>query len=220
MLSVLLQGSVISVKVTVLASLLAWTLAFLAGTLRVWSRGPVAWLAVVYVEVFRGTSALAQLFFVFFALPLLGVTLSPLWAGVIALGLNTGAYGAEIVRGAINAVPRGQLEAAQALGLSRATTFRRVVLPIAVPSMLPSICNNTVDLLKNSALVSLITLADLTAQADRWRLTSGEGTAPYVMALVIYFLMSTVVVEIFRQLERRATRFRRAGSPTAEAGVP
>jgi len=200
----LLDGAAVTIQVTAGAVVVAFVLAMLAGTARTSHRRPLAWLATVYVEVFRGTSALAQLYFIFFALPLLGVYLSPMTAGVLALGLNGGAYGAEIVRGALNAVPVGQTEAAVALSLGPWTQYRRVIAPLAVPIMLPSACNLVVDMLKNSALVSLITLADITAEAQQLRFASGNTTLLFGAAMVLYFLLSTVVVLVFRVMERFA----------------
>ncbi len=98
---------------------------------------PLRWLAVAYIEVFRGTSALVQLFWLFFVLPHFGITLAPLNVAILTLGLNVGAYGAEVVRGAVSAVPRGQWEATVALNLTRMQALRRVVLPQAVVSMIP-----------------------------------------------------------------------------------
>src|SRR5690606_36179784 len=110
---------------------------------------PVRWLATAYVEKFRGTSALVQLFWVYFALPRFGVEVSATLAGVLVLGLNGGAYGAEVVRSAIQAVPPGQREAARALGFSARQIRWRLVLPQAVGPMLPPAGNLVIELLKN-----------------------------------------------------------------------
>lgn len=114
------------------------------------------------MEVFRGTSALVQLFWFYFVLPMFGMKLPALLVGIVVLGANAGAYGAEVVRGAILAVPAGQREAAVALNLTRARTIWRIILPQAVPAMLPPTGNLLIELLKNTALVSLITITDLT----------------------------------------------------------
>src|SRR5262245_41827711 len=111
----LLDGAAVTAEITALSIVVALLVAFPVGLARLSTVGPVRWLAGAYVEVFRGTSVLVQMFWFFFALPAFGVRLTPVAAGVLALGLNVGAYGAEIVRGAVKAVPRGQLEAATAL---------------------------------------------------------------------------------------------------------
>jgi polar amino acid transport system permease protein len=167
----------------------------------------VRWLNRIYVEVFRGTSAIIQLFWAFFALPLLGVTISPLEAGVYVLGLNMGAYGSEVVRGAVKAVPRGQYEAAIALSLSPLNRMRHVIFPQAIPAMLPPYGNLLIELLKGTALVSLITLSDILFEIQKLR-TSGAGTAQelYVIGLMLYFIIALGITGGIRTAERLASR--------------
>src|SRR3546814_9872146 len=128
-------------------------MAFLAAIARMYGPRPLRWLAISYIELFRGTSALVQLFWLFFVLPHFGLTLPPLTVAVVALGLNVGAYGAEVVRGAIDAVPRGQWEATIALNMSRIEALRRVILPQAVVAMSPPWGNLFNETLKATALV-------------------------------------------------------------------
>src|SRR3546814_14619974 len=126
---------------------------------------PLRWLAISYIELFRGTSALVQLFWLFFVLPHFGLTLPPLTVAVVALGLNVGAYGAEVVRGAIDAVPRGQWEATIALNMSRIEALRKVILPQAVVALIPPWGNLFIDLLKPHPLAPLIPTGYLTFRA-------------------------------------------------------
>jgi len=207
----LLRGALVTIQVTLLGLALALAVAFVAGLGRLSPRRPVRWLAGGFVEIFRGTSVVVQLFWFFFALPIIGLQLQPLVAAVLALGLNGGAYAAEVVRGAVLAVPRGQAEAATALNMSGATRMRRVILPQALPLMLPPFGNIAVDLLKASALVSLVTVSDLTFRAQSVRASTGETALVFGLILVIYFVLACALALFFRMLELRASPDRRPG---------
>lgn len=199
----LLDGLLITVVVTVFGSLLAFLIAFFVGIARVarsaWLRVPSA----VIVEVFRGTSLLVLMFWLFFALPFLGIELTPIFAGVLALGLNGGAYGAEIVRTTIKGRPKGQTEAIVALGIPRTVALWRILIPQSIPAMLPPFGNILVDLLKASSLVSLVTIADLTFRAQMVRAATGETIAVFGVVLVLYFLLALLCGELVKWLERR-----------------
>lgn len=207
----LLDGLAITVQVTLGAAAVALVLALLAGLGRRARWAPVRVVATVYVEVFRGTSALVQLFWFYFALPLLGLSLGELLVGMIVLGLNTGAYGAEVVRGAIQAVPRGQWEAATALGFSRRQALARVILPQAMLAMLPPAGNLLVELLKNTALVSMITLQDLTFQAQLLRSENLRTVEIFGVVLVLYFALAQLLLIGVRRLEWMLARGRDHG---------
>jgi len=210
-LGTLLEGAAVTAEVTALSAGLALTMALVMAFARLSPFRPLRVFGGVYVEVFRGTSLLVQLFFLFFVLPLLGIYLSPLVVAVVALGLNLGAYGAEIVRGSIQAVPGGQIEAALALNLSPWQRARRVVLPQALATMIPPLGNLAIELLKSTALVSLITLNDLTFRAQQIRNNTGETVEVFCLVLVLYFLMAGVITIGVRLLERRVTRYQRRG---------
>jgi polar amino acid transport system permease protein len=202
----LLRGVRITVEVGALAMAVSIVVALIVGLGRLSPRRPVRWLSVAYIEFFRGTSVLVQMFWIFFVLPAFGLSLTPFTAGVVALGLNVGAYGGELVRGAVQAVPRGQVEAAIALNMSRRLRMRRVVLPQAVVALLPPMGNLMIELLKGTALVSLITLNDLTFQAQVLRSRTGDTLTIFVLVLIMYFLMSAVITVVMRLLERRVSR--------------
>jgi polar amino acid transport system permease protein len=202
----LLDATLVTLEVTCLAALVAAVIALLAGTGRLSNSALVRAVSGFYVELFRGTSALVQLYFLYFVLPFAGVSLSPLAAGVLALGLNTGSYGAEIVRGAVQAVPAAQREAAAALDVPRWPTFRHVILPQALVVILPSAGTLLIDLLKLTSLVSLITLHDLTFEAQRVRLATGDTVEAFAAVLVIYFVLASAIDAGVRLLERRARR--------------
>lgn len=202
----LLAGAWVTIQITVLASIVAIVCAVLAALAKLYGPGPVRWLAVTYIEIFRGTSALVQLFWLFFVLPHFGLTLEPITVAVLGLGLNVGAYGAEVVRGAIQAVPRGQWEATIALNMSRAEALRRIILPQAFSAMIPPWGNLLIELLKATALVSLITISDLTFKAQQMNQTTLRTVEIFCLVLVIYLCIALVITQGMRALERRAAR--------------
>lgn len=202
------QGLQVTLQVMAGAIVLAIPLAVLAGLARLAPWRLVSWPAIGYIELFRGTSALVQLFWVYYVLPLFGISLPAIAAGVLVLGLNAGAYGAEVVRGAVQAVPRGQREAAVALNMTPAHTLRRIVLPQAYAAMLPPAGNLLIELLKNTALVSLITIADLTFRAQLLRADTLRTIEIYSWVLGLYFAVALIMTAGVRLLERRLARRR------------
>ncbi len=199
----LLQGLGVTLQIMAGAVVLAVPLALAAGIGRLSSLRPLRWVAAVYVEVFRGTSALVQLFWFYFVLPLFGVQLPAMLVGIVVLALNAGAYGAEVVRGAIRAVPPGQREAGIALNLTRGQIMRRMVVPQAVPAMLPPAGNLLIELLKNTALVSLITITDLTFRGQLLRSETLRTTEIFSLMLLMYFAVALVITAGVRLLERK-----------------
>lgn len=202
----LLRGAVVTAQLAILGSALALPLALLAGLGRDARSGALRLLASSYVELFRGTSALIQLYWAYFALPMLGVRIDAVAAGVVVLGCNAGAYGAEVVRGAIRAVPAGQWEAGAVLGLPRRTVLFRIVLPQALPRALPPLNNVLIELLKNTALASMITLSDLTFEAQALRAANLRTAEIFGLLLVIYFCFSLLITSAFRWLEQSSRR--------------
>lgn len=200
----LLRGLWVTLQLFLGGAAVACVCAFVAGLARLSLDPVVRACAAVYVEVFRGTSILVQLFWFYFALPmLLGVRLEAMLVGIAVLGLNVGAYGAEVVRAAIVAVPRTQHLAAIALNLTRRQRLRYVILPQAVPAMLPSFGNLLIELLKSTALVSMITVTDLTRAAVFLRDETLRTGEIFGLLLVLYFLLSLLITTGVRTLERR-----------------
>ncbi|KGD87771.1 amino acid ABC transporter permease [Achromobacter sp. RTa] len=199
----LLEGLGVTLQVLAGAVVLAVPLALAAGICRLSSVRPVRWIASIYVEVFRGTSALVQLFWFYFVLPLFGVQLPAMLVGIVVLALNAGAYGAEVVRGAIRAVPSGQREAGVALNLTRGQIMRRIIVPQAVPAMLPPAGNLLIELLKNTALVSLVTITDLTFRGQLLRSETLRTTEIFTLMLLLYFAVALLITAGVRLLERR-----------------
>lgn len=202
----ILKGALLTMQLTVMGCAVALVVAFVAGMGRLSRLWWVRWLATGYIEFFRGTSIFVQLFWAYFVLPLIGIPVTPWQAGVLALGLNVGAYGAEVVRGAILAIPREQREAGVALNLTRWQQMRHVILPQAFVLMLPTFGNNAIELLKGTAVVSLISLSDMTFQAQVVRAQTGNTAAPFLTILVLYFAMSSTISWSIRGLERRMSR--------------
>ena len=203
----LLDGAFVTVQQAILASVIAVLIALAVGMMRLSSNPLVHGAATVYIETFRGTSLLVQLFWIFFVLPLFGITLDKFTAGFLAVGMNLGAYGAEVVRGAIQAVPRGQYEAALALNLSPAQRMRRIILPQALLIMLPPWGNLFIELLKATALVALISVADLMFQARQINGYTFMSAEAFGSALVIYYVMARFAITPgMRWLERYTAR--------------
>ncbi|MFE1551647.1 ectoine/hydroxyectoine ABC transporter permease subunit EhuC [Streptomyces sp. NPDC058718] len=200
----LADGLLVTVEATVLGAAVALVLAYALGLLSRSARLPVRGATRLVVEFFRGTSLYVQLFWLFFALPMLGFRLEPLACGVLALGLNFGAYGAEVVRGAVAAVPRGQTEAAIALSMGPVLRLRRVVLPQAHALMVAPFKNLLVQLLKATPLLSLVTVPDLTFQIDQLRSATGSTAASYLLLLGLYFGLAVVLSLLMNALERAA----------------
>ncbi|WP_336115260.1 ectoine/hydroxyectoine ABC transporter permease subunit EhuC [Streptomyces sp. PTD9-10] len=199
-----LKGVWTTVQLLVFSALLAGAVSFAVGVARTHRLWIVRFLAGFYTEVFRGTSALVMIFWVFFVLPVaFGWQLVPLWAGTLALGLTYGAYGSEIVRGALNAVDPAQREGAIALSLTPWQRLRLVLLPQAVPEMIPSFCNLLIELLKGTALVSVMGMGDLTFSANLVRLALQQSAEIYTYVLLIYFAIAFVLTRLMRSLEKR-----------------
>lgn len=211
----LLNGTKVTVEVAGWSILLGLVLSFIGGVASL-SRFRLARIAArIFIELFRGIAAVILLFWAAFALPLvIGINLTPLQAGVLALGTNMGAYGSEIVRAAIQAVPAGQSEASVALSLTAWQRLRYVTVPQAVRVMLPPFGNLMIELLKGTALVSLITLSDVLDHAQKIR-TNDINKSPAVFAavLIVYFVLSTFLTALVRVAERIASRPYRTAKP-------
>lgn len=210
-LPILAKGALVTLEITLLAILLAAIIAFAAGLMRLSRYRLVRTIAAVYVEILRGTSLLVQLFWLYFALPiLLNIQISAMTAAVLALGLNYGAYGSEVVRSSILSIPKGQYEAATALNMSPWLRMRRIILPQALVLMLPSFGNLQIELMKGTSLVYLITLMDLTYQGMVLRtFDSSRTTEIFVLMLILYFILSYSLTMIIRYVERRVVRGRK-----------
>ncbi len=195
-------GMLVTVEATVLGALLALVLAFILGMAARSRFMLVRGVARAIIEFFRGTSLYVQLFWLFFALPVLGFKISSaLLCGVVALGLNFGAYGAEVVRGAINAVPKAQWEGAIALNMSPFQRMRLVILPQAWVGMIPPFNNLLIQLLKSTPLLSLVTVADLTFEGQQLRGATGASALSFLFLLIAYFILAYIFTLLMNALE-------------------
>lgn len=184
----LLRGLELTVLLTVLGSILMLLVSVVLGLAARSDQLMLRGAARTVIEFFRGTSLFIQLFWLFFALPQLGIRFEPLLVGVLALGLNYGAYGSEVVRGSLNAVPTAQWEAAAALNMSPWQRMRRVIWPQAVVLMIPSFNNLLIQLLKGTPLVITISLVDLFAMGDAFRFAGGNTLLMYLVVLPAIYL--------------------------------
>ncbi|HEY7945779.1 MAG TPA: ectoine/hydroxyectoine ABC transporter permease subunit EhuC [Casimicrobiaceae bacterium] len=211
-LPALLRGAEITAIIAVTSMLLGTVLAFAAGIARAAGGRIVSAVALVYIEIFRGTSLLVQLFWLYYALPLVGISFDPISTGIVGLALNIGAYGAEVVRGALRAVPEAQHEAARALNFRRGYTLWHIALPQAVVEMMPAFGNLAIQNLKDTALVSLISISDLTFEAQQLRNITLDSVRIYSLTLLGYFIMALILTAFMRWLEaalRRGAAFPR-----------
>jgi polar amino acid transport system permease protein len=202
-----LDGTIITLQQTALGILLAVLVALVAGFMKMAPVFPVRLPAIVYIEIFRGTSLLVQMYWLFFVLPLFGVTLDKFSAGFIAVGLNLGAYGAELVRGGVQSVRRGQYEAATALSMSPFTRMRRIIFPQALLNMLPPWGNLIIELLKATALVALISVTDLMFESKQINASTFMSAQAFGTALIIYYVIARFILTPgMRGLEKRLSR--------------
>ncbi len=156
----------------------------------------------IYTWVFRGTPLMLQLFFVYYGLPVLGITLSPFSAAAITFIVNYAAYLTEIVRSGIESVDKGQYEASRVLGLTYYQTMKRIVLPQAIRRVLPALTNEAITLVKDTAIVSVIGLGEILRNAKE--IVSREFTiVPFLIAGILYLIISSVVVTVFKNLENK-----------------
>jgi polar amino acid transport system permease protein len=201
---IVLRGVWVTVQLLLFSALLGVVVAFVVGIARTHRLRSVRFLAGCYTEVFRGTSALVMIFWVYFVLPpAFGWQLVPMWAGTLALGLTYGAYGTEIVRGALIAVDPAQREGGIALGFTPWQRMRLILLPQAVPEMIPSFCNLLIELLKGTALVSVMGMGDLAFSGNLVRLALQQSAEIYSYILVIYFVIAFLLTRLMRGLEKR-----------------
>lgn len=201
------QGARISLSLTLLAAVGGLVLGVLAALAKSSGIRPLRWLGVAYVEVFRGTPLLVQLFFLYFALPqITHVTLPAFTTAAIGLSLFAGAYTAEIVRGSLNAIPVGQREAASALGLSGLQTLTDVLLPQATRIALPALGNQFIGLLKDSSLASVITVTELLLATRGMVSVTYQPVALYAATGLIYFVLSNLASRLFAGIELRYNR--------------
>jgi polar amino acid transport system substrate-binding protein len=204
-LPLLARGALVTLELSVVAMALAVILGLAIALARLYGPAVARWLATGYVESFRGTPLLIQLFLIFYGLPHVGIRLSPMVAAIAGLALNYGAYEAENYRAGIQSIPRTQMEAALALGMTRLQALRHVIVPQAVRLVIPPVTNDFIALLKDSSLVSVITMVELTKAYSQLASIHYDYLGIGLLAAAMYFLVGLPFVRLARWAERRFT---------------
>jgi aspartate/glutamate/glutamine transport system permease protein len=202
----LARGLLVTLEVSALALVLAFALGVLVAALRVAPPAALRRAGTAYVEVLRNIPLLVQLFFLFFALPSIGIRLDAFVCGVLALGVYTSAFVAEAIRSGIAAVPKGQLEAALSSGMRYATAMRLVVLPQAIAKTIPPLGNTTLNLIKNSSLVSTVSVLDVLGTANLIGARSFQYVPMFAGAAICYLILTLPTALVVNRLERRYAR--------------
>lgn len=202
-LSFLLAGAVMTVIVTAGGFVVSVALGLVSAGCRTSRSAPLRWVAYWYVEIFRAVPVLTQLFVIYFGLAAIGIRLQPITAAIAGFGLNGGAYLTEVFRSGIEAVGRGQVEAAQALGLGRIRTLRLVLLPQAFRITLPALVNFVVGLLKDTSLASAVAAPELSFNAHMLVDRTFLSTQIYLLVALLYLAISFPLALLGRRLERR-----------------
>jgi polar amino acid transport system substrate-binding protein len=208
-LPLLLKAALVTIKISILGMVLAIVLGLSLALVRLYGIAPFRWLAVAYIEVIRGTPLLIQLYLIYYGLPNVGIRLTAFVAAVLGLGLNYAAYEAENYRAGLQAVPRGQMEAALSLGMGRWLALRSIIIPQAVRIVIPPVTNDFIALFKDSSLVSVITMVELTKEYGLLALTTYDYMGLGLMTAAIYFGLSYPVSLLARHLERKLHHDRR-----------
>ncbi len=199
----LAHGLLITVEITVICIAIGIVLGLLLAMARVYGTRWLSIPASIYIQFFRGTPLLVQLFLVYFGLPTWGITLPALVSGVLALGLNTAAYQAEYFRGAIQAVKRGQMMAARSLGMTLPQAIRYVVLPQALRIVIPSWSNELILMLKYSSIVYMVTVLDLMGEGYRIAAANFKYFEVFIVVALFYLALVFIITQLLRLLERK-----------------
>lgn len=199
-----LVGALVTLELTGVGLVMGFLLGLGLALSKVYGSKPLRWFASGYIEIFRGTPLLVQLFLIYYGLPSLGITLSQSASAYLALGLNSAAYQAEYLRGAILAIGNPQMTAGRAIGLSRWQTILNIILPQALRLAIPSWSNEPILLLKSTGVVFLIAVQDLMAKAKRAATTTYNPIGSYLAVAVVYLGMVFALNALLKLLERKA----------------
>ncbi|MCC8417729.1 MAG: amino acid ABC transporter permease [Rickettsia endosymbiont of Bryobia graminum] len=200
----IIQGAVVTLKYSLISVLLGLIFGSLLAICKVSNSKALRLFADFYTSIFRGTPLLIQLSIIYFGLPgLIGVKLSVFAAGVMAFSLNSGAYVSEIIRAGINGVDKGQFEAAKALGISESLMMQDIILPQAIRNILPSLVNELINLIKESAIISMIGEMDLMRRAQVVSTETYTYFTPMLVAAICYYIMIIIISNLAKILERK-----------------
>ncbi|HDJ89317.1 MAG TPA: amino acid ABC transporter permease [Thermoprotei archaeon] len=198
----LLEGIKITLEVSLTSFIIGFIISSIITPTRIFLKIPFTLPADSYVELIRGTPVLVQLFIIYFGLPSIGIYFDPLWAGIIALGINSGAYQAEIFRSSIKSIPESQYLAAESLGMSNLQIYRYVIFPQAVRIAIPALINELVTLVKESSLVSIIGVTDLMRRGEYIVASTFKAFEVYIVVAIVYFLICYTLSFISRKIEK------------------
>lgn len=208
--SVFIEGTGATILISIIALLFGCIIGMLVCLMKVSSLKILKVIASVYIEVIRGTPVLVQVFILYFGLPQIGINFpgvlglsSAFVTGAIGLSINSGAYVAEILRGGIQSVDKGQMEASRSLGLSYVSTMRHVIIPQAVKNSLPALANEFVTLVKESAIISIVGVQEIMFSASTIRISTYKALEPYIVAAVIYFVLTFTLSKLVGLLEKK-----------------
>lgn len=197
------EAAIVTILLSLISMILAISLGLVLALTRVYAPRPFSFLATTYIEVVRGTPLLIQLFFIYYALPSLGINLSPFTAAILGLGLNYAAYEAENYRAGLYSVPKGQMEAAVSLGMSRRQALKHIIIPQAIRLVIPPVTNDFISLLKDTSLVSVIAMAELTKRYLELSATYYDYIGTGIIVAIIYLIIGLPFVKLSKYLEKR-----------------
>lgn len=200
----LLKGLVVTLESSIISLCIAAVLGLIFGFMSVSKSKVLKWIARIYVDIIRGTPLIVQAFFIYFGITrAMNIQMSSLTAGIIALSLNAGAYSAELFRAGIEAVPKGQTEAARSLGMPSGMAMRKVILPQAVRTMIPALVSQCIITIKDSSILSAIGLAELTLTGKEIIATTYQSFEIWLLVGIIYFVIIMILSKISVYIEGR-----------------
>ena len=197
------EAAITTIMLSIISMILAITLGLFLALTRVYAPRPFSFIATTYIEVIRGTPLLIQLFFIYYALPSLGINMNPFSAAIIGLGLNYAAYEAENYRAGLFSVPKGQMEAAVSLGMSRRQALKHIIIPQAIRLVIPPVTNDFISLLKDTSLVSVIAMAELTKRYLELSATYYDYIGTGIIVAIIYLIIGLPFAKLSKYLERK-----------------
>ncbi len=204
-LPALFRGGQITLLVFALTLIFSLPLGLIIGLMRISKIVPFRWVSSIYIWVLRGTPLLLQLYFVYYGLPNMGITLDGVTSAVVAFTLNYAAYFAEIYRGGIESIDRGQYEAAKALGYTGGQTMWKIIIPQTLSRIIPPITNETITLVKDTALVTAISVSEL-LRAAKGAVNRDLDTTAFLLAALLYLFFTLILTIIFKFTEKRFSR--------------
>ena len=205
-LPIFLDGCLVTLEISFFALLLGMVFGIGGALCRISSNRFLSGLAFLYVWIIRGTPIMVQLFILYFGLPQLGIKMSSMTAGILGLAINTGAYVTEIIRSGIQAIDRGQIEAALSLGMKPYQAMIRIVGPQAVKVCMPPLVNQFIMTLKNTSIASLVTITELLRTGEQLIYTTFRSFEVYTVVAVLYLIMNSVFMIVAGKLEKRMER--------------